>query len=147
MLRKGMLIREHEPRVVFLNASSRINLVTAEDKKIAALGAYCLAFLRGDHQVSLGQVVSNGVGGVPAISRVANVIDPEWRLLMAIVMRSERGGAKLPAGISIISRDGFDQTWIGMTSEHGGYRHKMARPEQLEGGVPADAWLGFFGTH
>jgi hypothetical protein len=34
-----------------------------------------------------------------------------------------------------------------MTSEHGGYRHKMARPEQLEGGVPADAWLGFFGTH
>ncbi len=92
-------------------------------------------------------MIGDCIGGVPAITDVTDVVDPERGVLITVVVWAERGDALSASLAAVIACDPLDETRIRVLPKKSCNRHLAAGAKELEGSIPADTGLGFFRAH
>src|SRR3712207_3737514 len=92
-------------------------------------------------------MICNCVRSIPAVAGVTDVVKPERRRLVTVVVGAERCDALRSTLAPVIAGDAFDQSWVGVTAKDVCNRHLLAGSEELERSIPADTWFSFLRSH
>src|SRR3712207_8619592 len=77
-------------------------------------------------------MICNCVRSIPAVAGVTDVVKPERRRLVTVVVGAERCDALRSTLAPVIAGDAFDQSWVGVTAKDVCNRHLLAGSEELE---------------
>lgn len=135
-------VRRDQPALVRLAARRGVHLVATEDEEVAANGRVPASRRALEFQDRLRRRVGDGVDRVPAVARIAHVVDPDL-LAEALTIGPRTGGVvrvvhRVVVERGLAGRDRLDEAWVGALSHHERGELHRASAEELGRIEPPD---------